>query len=94
MGGIPLQPIQLPPSSTMTPLQEFDLFCQNQILRLQKQLQLPQTEGEPTPTNQDVAAFPVRHAVGRRKPSLEQLELEGISWFPTPPKWSKQTSRF
>lgn len=54
-----------------------DQFLLSQIKRIEKGL------AEPTPTARYVAATRVRHAVGVRKPSLSQQELEGREWIPS-----------
>lgn len=58
-------------------LDEFETFCQSQIYRVKRGLEdLPST-------NQAVGVTPVRHAVGKRKPSLSQVEMEGQFWSPS-----------
>jgi len=60
-----------------SPLDEFEVFCQKQIARIQSRLSEFHLESSRVATqliSQDVSAFPVRHAVGKRKPSLEELD--------------------
>lgn len=57
---------------------DFEAFCQKQILRVKKLL-----EGQTPTRTPSVNATPVSHAVGKRKPSLSQTELEGMPWPPS-----------
>lgn len=61
----------------MTPLESFNLFCQNQIARLLK-------EEQGLIKIHSANATLVRHAVGRKKPSLSQQEQEERTWAPRP----------
>lgn len=59
-------------------LKELEAFCQAQLARLESQ-------SPPVihPTTQAVSVDHVgAHAVGPRKPSLSELEMEGTDWHP------------
>lgn len=57
-------------------LDDFETFCQSQIYRVKDTLEaLPSTK-------KAAGVTPARHAVGKRKPSLSQMELEGQPWYP------------
>ena len=64
-------------------LQELDSLHRNQLYRLHPPADLDK-DCETTNLAVNVSAAPekVAHALGRRKPSLEELELEGAPWMP------------
>lgn len=81
------------PIDSKTLLAEIDALCQTQIIRISKQLQLNPNSlkanvGDRTITAPDADATPVSHAVGKRKPSLEDLDQ-----MPPPARLSRPRRR-
>ena len=69
--------VPTPGADRHSALDEFEAFCRQQVNRVERVLEEIQLTRIPT-----APAIVVRHAVGKRKPSLSQQEREEIPWYP------------